>query len=150
MYQPLSGSSVVSTVVVGAVRSILMPPTVVVVSLPALSATVADAERSSPSPVIVASPGAAPSRPERASEAVQCTVTSPLYQPSAFGSEVAAPLSDGAVLSMLMPATVSLPVLPAASVAVPVTDWFSPSPSVFGAVKVVDAREAVRRPGRTP
>ena len=97
-----------STVVVGAVRSILMPPTVFVVSLPALSATVADAERSSPSPVIVASPGAAAARPERASEAVQCTVTSPLYQPAAFGSEVAAPLSDGAVLSMSMPATVSL------------------------------------------
>src|SRR5215211_7685618 len=125
-----------STVVVGGVRSILMAPTFFAVSLPALSATVADAESASPSPVIVSSPGAAVARPERASEAVQCTVTSPLYHPAALGADVTAPLSDGAVLSMSTSPTVSSPVLPATSVAVPVTDWSSPSLSVFGAEKV--------------
>jgi hypothetical protein len=59
--------------------------------------------------------------PDRASEAVQWIVTSPLYQPSAFGAAVAAPLSVGAVLSMLMPPTLVLALLSALSVAVPET-----------------------------
>ena len=65
--------------------------------------------------------------PDRPSSAVQSTVTSPLYQPAALGAVVAAPSSVGAVLSMLMPSTVADAVLPATSVAVPVTFWPAPS-----------------------
>src|SRR3982751_5415953 len=72
-------------VVVGSCRSILMPLTVAPVVLPALSVTEAPAERLLPSPVSVLSAGAAPARPDRASAAVQRTVTSPLYQPLPFG-----------------------------------------------------------------
>src|SRR6185437_3651092 len=62
-------------------------------------------------------------------------VTSLLYQPSALGPGlvVGKPLSSGAVLSMLIPLTVVLALLPAASVAVPVMLWLLPSPRVTGA-----------------
>src|SRR4051794_41553225 len=79
------------------------------------------------------SAGAAPSRPERASAAVHLTVTSRLYQPARFGSVVAAPLSVGAVLSTLIGPTVASLLLPAVSVAVPLTDCAFPSPRVEGA-----------------
>src|SRR4051794_36377551 len=63
------------------------------------------------------------STPERASDALQWTVTSSLYQPALLGAAVAAPLSEGGVRSMLMSSTVVSVVLPALSTAVPVADW---------------------------
>ena len=42
--------------------------------------------------------------PERSSAAVQLIVTSPLYQPLAFGAVVGRRTASGAVLSTLMPA----------------------------------------------
>src|SRR5690348_10468626 len=112
--------------VTGTARSILIPDTVVVVELPARSVTVAEADRLSPSPVTVESAGHVPSMPDRASEHVQWTTTSPRYHPPAFGWVVTAPVRTGLVLSMSMPPTVVESLLPARSVAVPLTDWFAP------------------------
>src|SRR4051794_5700289 len=106
-----------------------MPLTDAPVALPALSLTVADADKASPSPVTVLAAGQAPSRPDSESEHVHCTVTSPLYQPAPFGAVVVAPLSDGSVSSTFMPFTVVDALLPAASIAVPLADWPAPSPS---------------------
>src|SRR4051794_36012994 len=88
-YQPVASDSATFAVVVGAVRSILIPSTVTLRTLPALSFTDADAERLSPSPSILLLSGTLPSWPDSASEAVHATTTSPLYQPLAFGSVVA-------------------------------------------------------------
>src|SRR4029079_3542657 len=77
-----------------------------------------------PSPVIVLFAGL--EVPDSASPAVHATVTSPLYQPAAFGDVVGEPSRVGATLSMLIPLTVVLAVLSALSVTVPVTDWFAP------------------------
>src|SRR5256885_9189952 len=66
-----------------------------------------------------------------------CTVTEPpSYQPAALGEVVAAPLIVGAVLSMLIPETVVLALLPALSVAVPLVDWPVPSASVASAAQL--------------
>src|SRR2546428_13847290 len=71
--------------------------------------------------------------PESVSAQLKCTVTSLLYQPAALGEVVAAPLIVGAVLSMLIPETVVLALLPALSVAVPVAGWAAPpAPRGFG------------------
>src|SRR5207249_8669073 len=48
------------------------------------------------------------------------------------GAGVRPLLIAGPVLSMLIPETVALALLPALSVAVPVTLWLAPSPSVVG------------------
>ena len=56
---------------VGAVRSILMPLTVALLVLPALSLTEALSDRLAPSPVMLLLPGQAPSMPDRASLHVQ-------------------------------------------------------------------------------
>ena len=72
-------------------------------------------------------------------------MTSVLYQPFAFGAVVGAALRFGAVLSMLMPLTVVLALLPALSTAVPSTDWSAPSARCCGAGHRVDAGEAVLR-----
>src|SRR6476646_2292144 len=115
-----------SEVVVGATRSILMPSTVAEEWFPAWSSMLAVADRLSPSPVITESAGHGPSSPESASLHVQWTVTSPLYQPFAFGAVVAAPVIVGAVSSTLMSATVEESLLSAASTAWPVTDCEAP------------------------
>ncbi len=135
VYQPLSCVPDTLAAVLGRVRSILMPPTLALVVLPALSLTEALAERSTPSPVTTLLAGQLPSpvMPERLSLHDQATVTSPLYQPLPLVGPVAEPLSDGAVLSTLMPVTPALALLPAASVAVPLALWFAPSPSVCDA-----------------
>src|SRR5207245_4921728 len=65
--------------------------------------------------------------PESVSAQMKCAVTSLLYQPAALGEGVAAPLIVGAVLSMLIPETVVLALLPALSSAVPLADWAAPS-----------------------
>src|SRR5689334_25294154 len=98
-----------------------------VVVLPALSETVRVARRPAPSPVIVLSAGA-PAIPDRSSWADQPTVTSPAYQPSTPGSVVGAPRRVGAVSSTLIPPTVLVASLPAASTARPSSDWSGPSP----------------------
>src|SRR2546428_12630194 len=58
------------------------------------------------------------------------------YQLAALGEVVAAPLIVGAVLSMLIPETVVLALLPALSVAVPLDDWPLPSASVASAAQL--------------
>src|SRR5262245_58519486 len=113
-----------------------MPLTAPLPLLPARSLTEALAPRLPPLPSITLSAGTVDrSTPERTSAAVQWMVTSPLYQPAAFGWLVGAPLSVGAVLSTLRAPTLVLALLPAASVAVPLTLWFLPSLSVWGAVQ---------------
>src|SRR5260370_27098169 len=54
-------------------------------------------------------------------------VTSLLFQPKPLGSAPRLAVVVGAELSMLMPETVALALLPAISVAVPMTDWPAPS-----------------------
>src|SRR5689334_4309513 len=111
-----------------------MPLTVELTVFPALSLTEAVVDRASPSLVRVLSAGVAPSIPERASPAVHCTVTSPLYQPLLLGAAVAAPLRVGSVLSTLIPVMLKASLeLSAASVAVPPTLWSLPSPRVLAA-----------------
>src|SRR5687768_14423729 len=78
--------------VTGAVRSIFTAGLTALRVLPARSVTEALAVSPPPSPVSTASPGTvAGSTPERASAAVQRTVTSSLYQPLAFATVVTAP-----------------------------------------------------------
>src|SRR5690348_8494995 len=103
------------------------PVTDAELSLPALSLTFAVAERLLPSPVTTLSVGQVPSMFDSASEQVQRTVTSPLYQPLPFGPVVGEPEIVGAVLSTLMPLTVVDAVLPAASETSPVALWSAPS-----------------------
>jgi hypothetical protein len=99
-----AGGAVAS--VVGAVLSILTAGALVaLVEFPALSGTVAVAVRPVPSLEIVESAGQLPLIPERASEHVQWTATSLLYQPAAFGLPTGVPERLGAVLSMLTPPT---------------------------------------------
>src|SRR4051794_32618901 len=115
-----------SSDVVGVTRSILMPLTVPLAALPARSLTLAVVERLAPSPVIVDAAGHVPSpSPDRSawSAHVQLTTTSWLYQPSALGVDVGVPLIVGGVMSTSMFDTDAESVLPAASVAVPVTAW---------------------------
>ena len=123
-FQPLGATALVF----GAVASMLIAGEAADFVLPALSATVLVTLWLAPSVESTVSAGAGAARPERASAAVHLTVTGPLYQPAALGLLVAAALSVGAVLSTLMPDSVALPWLPATSVAVPVADWFAPSP----------------------
>src|SRR5947207_11112560 len=78
------------------------------------------------------SAGHDPAMPESASPQLQCTVTSSAYQPAPFGAVVGAPLMLGGVLSMLIGPTLVDAPLPAASAAVPLTDWCAPSPSSAG------------------
>src|SRR5262249_47594551 len=127
-YQPAALGFVVGPPVsTGAVRSILKPPLNAFVTLPALSATdTSPVPRSTPSPFTTLSAGAV-AMPESRSSASHSTVTSPLYQPAALGAVVAAPVSVGAVLSILMPLTAADALLPATSVAVPATSWPEPS-----------------------
>jgi hypothetical protein len=81
--------------------------------------------------------------PESASAHAKLTVTAELFQPAAFGATDRDALMLGAVLSMLMPDTVALALLPALSVAVPVTDWFAPSiDSVVGALQLATPESA--------
>src|SRR5919199_1406448 len=135
-YQPLASGSGTSAGLLGGVRSMLTAAAAAVV-LPALSWTETLVATSLPSPVSVLSGGHAPSMPDSASEQVQAIATSPLYHltmvPSAsvlvpLGAPTAAPLSRGAVLSMLMPFTLASALLPAASLAVPDALWSAPSP----------------------
>jgi hypothetical protein len=101
-----------------------MPLTDADMLLPALSETLTGpAPRSAPTPSITLSPGTeSGSMPESASVPVQWIVTSPRYQPAAFASVVGAPLSSGAVRSMLTSFTVASALLPALSTAVPWAD----------------------------
>src|SRR4051794_9018772 len=122
--QPLGAE----TSVLGAVLSILTASLVALVVLPALSLTDAETVWPSPSEASTTSAGFSPKRPESASSADQVCVTSVLYQPFSLGRVAGAALRLGAVLSTLMPLTVVLARLPAASVASPSTLWLPPSP----------------------
>src|SRR5205809_277564 len=89
-YQPLISGAGTLAVVVGGLRSILMPPTVALTGLPARSDTPAVADRLSPSPRTVLSAGVAPSMPDKPSSQVKLTTTSALYQPLALAVRSAA------------------------------------------------------------
>ncbi len=60
--------------------------------------------------------------PDNESEAWNVTVTSVLFQPLELGVTSREAETTGAVLSMLMPVSVNVPMLPARSVAEPVAD----------------------------
>src|SRR5690349_8969013 len=77
--------------------------------------------------------------PDSGSLAVQCTVTSPVYQPLPFGWVVGAPDSRGAVVSPAGAVELAVAVLPALSVAVPVT--VTPGCTVFELVVLPSARQ---------
>src|SRR4051812_20366084 len=78
------------------------------VLLPATSETEALAVSADPLPVITESSGQVPAMPDKASLHVQWMVTSPLYQPSALGPVVGAPVIVGGVSSTLMGVLVTL------------------------------------------
>ena len=65
--------------------------------------------------------------PERVSLQVKCTVTGVLFQPFAFGGGLNEMAMAGGPMSMLNGPLVTDAVLPARSVAAPVTVWFGPS-----------------------
>ena len=92
--------------------------TVVLALLPALSVAVPSTVWSAPSPRCCGP--VTVSMPDRPSSPSKETVTSSEYQPAALAARSGAPVMVGAVLSRL---TVAVPVtlLPALSVAVPVT-----------------------------
>src|SRR3954471_7620792 len=107
--------------VVGAVRSMLTGGALVaVVPRPAPFFTVTLLARLLPSPEIVVSAGWV-GIPDSASDAVQWIVTSSRYQPEMFGWVVGEPDNCGGVVSPAWTAIVVDAVLPALSVAVPVT-----------------------------
>src|SRR3954469_14466484 len=81
----------------GATVSILIPLTVVVVWLPALSTAVPVTELAPWAETVVS--GWQVAMPLTASEQAKCTVTGVLYHPLAFGSLVALPVIVGADLS---------------------------------------------------
>src|SRR4051794_17770603 len=115
-------------VMASAVRSMLIPVTEPVPSFPAWSLIFAEAPRLRPSPLMVLLAGwVAGSMPDRPSVPVQAIDTSPRYHSPPLESPVGAPVSDGAVLSMLMPLTVTELLFPAMSWVSPWTDWVAPS-----------------------
>ena len=116
--------------VVGAVPSILMPSTVADAVWPARSVTLAEADRSLPSPLTTESVGQAMT-PDRLSAQVQWTVTSPVNQPLPFAVLTTLPVMVGAVLSTLTAEVVMEELLPAVSVAVAVSVCAAPSPKVW-------------------
>src|SRR5207249_54953 len=104
----------------------LIPETVVLVLLPALSVAVPVADWAAPAALRVIGLVQL-AIPERTSEQRKLAVTSLLFQPLALAAGLRLPLIAGPVLSMLIPETVALALLPALSVAVPVTLWLAPS-----------------------
>src|SRR4051794_13940022 len=125
--------------VTGAVRSILTAGLLVaVVDRPAPFLTVVALVRPVPSPAIVVSAGAA-GMPDSGSAAVQWTLTSPAYQPAALGDVVGAPDRVGAEGSPAGAVEVAVALLPALSVAVPVT--VTPGWTVFELVVLPSTRQ---------
>jgi hypothetical protein len=116
-------------VVVGAVPSMLMPPTVLpALSLPALSlagSLVTLWLAPLPASTLLVGQYATP---ERLSVQVKSTVTESLYQPAAFAAVVALPPTTGAVRSILMPLTEADLVLPALSLMLADAPRLLPSP----------------------
>src|SRR6476619_96465 len=104
-----------------------MPSTVAEAVWPALSVTLAEADRSLPSPLTTELAGQS-TTPDRLSAQVQWTVTAPEYQPLAFGVPTTSPVIVGAVLSTLTIWVVTESLLPAASVAVALSVCPAPSP----------------------
>src|SRR5438132_9876769 len=98
----------------------LIPETVVLVLLPALSEAVTVSLRDA-LPIFRVIGLVQLAIPERTSEQRKLAVTSLLFQPLALAAGLRLPLIAGPVLSMLIPETVALALLPALSVAVPVT-----------------------------
>src|SRR5262245_29498577 len=129
VFQPAAfGGGVSATPIVGGTRSMLMPLTVAVPTLPARSTACPVADWPAPFDERVFGcerlPGATPDRP---SVAVNVTTTDELFQPSAFGDGAAEACTAGAVLSVFS-GTLAVAALPAWSRAVP--DTTCPAPSV--------------------
>src|SRR5947199_255352 len=98
----------------------LMPDTVALATLPAMSVPVRVTDWFAPLALRVTSSGHT-ATPDRPSEQVKCTVTGPTYQPlPPLVPLMMAPLMLGAVLSSLI-VTESVPRLPAVSFAEPLT-----------------------------
>src|SRR6266852_1573700 len=93
VYQPLLPAVPLATevVVTGGVRSMLMPETVALAVLPALSVAVPVAVWPAPSPERVTGPVTL-ATPDCPPMAVKLTVTGALYQPLAFGGRSGAPV----------------------------------------------------------
>src|SRR4051812_9788945 len=109
------------SVMAGASRSMAIPLTVALASLPATSIALPLTDWPGPLAVSVTSSGHT-ATPDRGSEQVKCTFTGPTYQPPAPSWPLTiAPVIDGAVLSSLT-VTASLPRLPAISNASPSTE----------------------------
>src|SRR5687767_3177333 len=115
----------------------LIGPTVVLASLPALSFTVPTTCWFAPSPVRVLSGPQTPATAVCASAQTKRTVTGPAYQPAEFGAVVVAPLMVGARSSTLTvrawPSAVWSSTLPALSVLHQVMVW-TPPPTENGSV----------------
>jgi hypothetical protein len=125
LYQPAAFGLVEGAPLsVGAFLSILMPETVVLELLSALSTAVRETDWLAPLVVTVEDVGQL-LMPERLSEQVKLTVTSELFHPLAFAVGLRLPLIVGAVLSSFT-VTEPLPVLPRRSVAVEILVTESP------------------------
>src|SRR5438552_440684 len=98
----------------------LIPETVVLVLLPALSVAVPVADWAAPAALRVIGLVQL-AIPERTSDPRQPSLTSASFRPLASAVGRPRTVIAGAVLSMLIPETVALALLPALSVAVPVT-----------------------------
>src|SRR6266498_3067131 len=107
----------------------LMPPTVVpALSLPALSVALSLVTLwFAPSPATTLVDGQA-ATPDRLSVHVKSTLTWPRYQPSPLGRVVGAPVTTGAVRSILTPFTEAVALLPALSEMLASAPRLSPSP----------------------
>ena len=88
--------------VLGAVRSILIPLMLALLVLPAKSVIDTVVESEFPSPTMMPLAGHALAKPEVASPQAHWIVMSLLYQPEAFGLDVGIPLIVGGVVSILI------------------------------------------------
>jgi hypothetical protein len=115
-----------------------MPVSVNVPTLPARSVAEPVAVWAAASAVFVIGLVREPSSiPDNESMAENVTVTLVLFQPLELGATSREAETTGAVLSMLIPVSVNVPVLPARSVAEPVAVWAAASAVVvIGSVRV--------------
>ena len=136
LYQPLAAgdTGAMLAVMVGEIVSTSISERAAEFEFPALSVTEPETDWFSPSPSATAA-GQGSARPEVASEQAKLTVGAPveaLYQPLAAGEAGAMfAVIVGAVMSTSISETPSEFELPALSVTVSLTDWFSPSPRVI-------------------
>jgi hypothetical protein len=126
LFQPFAlGEGDALPVMLGNVKSMLMPVWDELAELPALSRQTPVTDWLAPSPRVVG--GGELETPDKPSVQVKLTVTATLFHPLELAAGDLELVIEGAVLSILIPETVPDPVFPALSVQLALLDWPEPS-----------------------